>query len=130
MRRSKAIAAGLGLALLVGCATRTAPPLPASLAHPEFMYPVVPAGTGSLEESAAVDRGWRFLQNDDLGNAQREFAALPGRGAVSIPGGTGSAYVALAGDDYGRALEAFDSVLVLSPKYVPALSPRSFTPTR
>jgi tetratricopeptide (TPR) repeat protein len=121
MRRSKGIAAGLGLALLAGCATRTAPPLPAALAHPEFMYPVVPAGTGSPEEAAAVDRGWRFLQNNDLGNAQREFATLSGRGAVPVPAGTGSAYVALAGDDYGRAIEAFDRVVALSPQYVPAL---------
>ena len=125
--RSKGIAAGLGLALLVGCATRTVPPLPASLVHPEFMYPVVPAGTGSPEQSAAVDRGWRFLQNNDLGNAQREFAALSGKGAVLVPAGTGSAYVALAGDDYGQALKTFDAALAASPKYVPALVGRGQT---
>lgn len=121
MRRSRAIAAGLGLALLVGCATRTAPPLPAALAHPEFMYPVVAAGAGGPEESAAIDRGWRFLQNNDLANAQREFTALSRQGAVAVPAGTGSAYVALAGNEYGQALKAFDGVLAVSPKYVPAL---------
>ena len=121
MRLSKAIAAGLWLAILVGCATRTAPPLPASLAYPEFMYPTVPAGTGSLADAAAVDRGWRFLQGGDVRSAEREFAALAQRSPALAPAGTGRAYAALAGDDFEQALRAFNAVLAAAPTYVPAL---------
>ena len=121
MRLSKAIAIGLVLAAMAGCATRTAPPLPAALAYPEFMYPVAPAGTGGREDSAAVDRGWRFLQNNDLRNAGREFAAVSRRAPAFAPAGTGSAYVALADDNFEQALRTFNAVLTATPMYVPAL---------
>src|SRR5687768_2140247 len=121
MRLSKAIAIGLVLAAMAGCATRTAPPLPAALAYPEFMYPVAAAGTNSPEDSAAVDRGWRFLQNGDVRNAEREFTAVVRRSPASVEAGTGSAYVALAGDDFERAVRTFNSVLTTAPMYVPAL---------
>lgn len=121
MRLSRAIAAGVWLALLVGCATRTAPPLPSSLAYPEFMYPVAPAGTGNPTELAAVETGWRFLQNGDVRSAEQEFGALARRSPAFAPAGTGSAYVALAGRNLEQALRTFDAVLTATPMYVPAL---------
>jgi len=121
MRLSKAIAIGFALAALAGCATRTAPPLPAALAYPEFMYPVAPAGTVSPDDSAAVDRGWRFLQNGDLRNAEREFTAVARRSPALAAAGTGNAYVALARDDFERAVRTFNAALTTAPMYVPAL---------
>jgi tetratricopeptide (TPR) repeat protein len=121
MRLSKAIAIGFALAALAGCATRTAPPLPAALAYPEFMYPVAPAGTVAPDDSAAVDRGWRFLQNGDLRNAEREFTAVARRSPALAAAGTGNAYVALARDDFERAVRTFNAALTTAPMYVPAL---------
>jgi tetratricopeptide (TPR) repeat protein len=124
MRLSKAIAIGLVLAAMAGCATRTAPPLPAALAYPEFVYPVAADGTVAPEDSTAVDRGWRFLQNGDLRNAEREFTAVIRRSPASASAETGNAYVALAGNDFARALRTFDTVLTTTPNYIPALRGR------
>src|SRR5687767_4214719 len=62
------------VAVLAGCATRTVvPALPATLQYPEFMYPALPAAYSNVEAAAQIDRGWRYLQNNDLSNAEREF---------------------------------------------------------
>jgi tetratricopeptide (TPR) repeat protein len=74
-----------------------------------------------------VDRGWRYLQNDDLGNAEREFAEALQRSPGLYPAGTGGAYVALARREYDRALSGFDAVLVAVPMYAPALVGRGQT---
>jgi tetratricopeptide (TPR) repeat protein len=76
------------------------------------------------EDSTAVDRGWRFLQNGDLRNAEREFTAVIRRTPASASAGTGNAYVALAGNDFARALRTFDTVLTTTPNYIPALRGR------
>lgn len=84
------------------------------------MYPVVPPALGGPDQSARIDRAWRFLQNDDLASAEREFAAaLKGRPTL-YPARAGSGYVALAGDHFEQALEAFDAVLGAAPRYLPA----------
>src|SRR2546423_7548182 len=58
---------------LASCAMKSVPALPSVLKYPDFIYPrTVPA---SAPQAAAVDRGWRFLQNDDLKDAEREFGA-------------------------------------------------------
>jgi tetratricopeptide (TPR) repeat protein len=85
------------------------------------MYPVAIGAAGAVEDAAGIDRGWRFLQNDDLRNAQREFVAVSRRDPASAPAGTALAYVALAGDDFPQALRTFDRALAISPMYVPAL---------
>ena len=115
------------LALLAGCATRVVPPLPVALAYPDFIYPTLPQPLGTADAAAGIDRGWRFLQNDDLENADREFAAASRRAPVLYPAETGGAYVALARQDYDRALGAFDAVLRTAPAYVPALVGRGQT---
>ena len=122
MRVSRVVTvAVLVLSVTAACATRTAPPLPAALAYPEFIYPVVPAGTGVPEDAAAVDRGWRFMQNGDLANAEREFSSVLRRTPGAASAGAGSAYVTLARDDFEQAVRAFDTVVARSPTYVPAL---------
>ena len=109
------------LALFAGCATRIVPPLPAVLTYPEFVYPTLPQPLATADAAGRIDRGWRFLQNDDLGSADREFAAALRRTPALYPAQAGGAYVALAHRDYDRALGAFDAVLRAAPMYVPAL---------
>ena len=88
------------LALVAGCATRVVPPLPVALAYPEFVYPTLPQPLASADAAERIDRGWRFLQNGDLGSAEREFTeALQGTPAL-YPARAGGAYVALARGDY------------------------------
>lgn len=108
------------LVLAAGCAaSRTEPALPAALAHPDFLYPTVPQAFAA--DAQTVDRGWRYLQNDDLRNAEREFTAALKRRPGLFPAQTGAAYAALAGRDRNEALAGFDLALRASPAYVPAL---------
>ena len=109
------------MVLAAGCATRTVPPIPAALAYPEFMYPALPRVLATADAEARIDRGWRFLQNNDLGNADREFRAAVQRTPALYPAQTGVAFVALARRDNGRALAAFDAAIREGPIYVPAL---------
>ena len=106
-------------ALLISCAVKTAPPLPPTLKYPDFVFPA--AGDAPQREAEAVDRGWRFLQNDDLKSAEREFGAALKDSPQFAPGRTGEAYVALARKDYLHALEQFDLALGRAPAYAPAL---------
>src|SRR5687767_13855329 len=116
------------VALLAGCATRTvAPALPAALPFPEFVYPALPAAYSNVEAAAQIDRGWRYLQNNDFGNAEREFAAAVQRTPGLYPAQAGSAYVALARANHEQALSRFDAALAAAPAYVPALVGRGQT---
>src|SRR6266699_5706082 len=107
--------------LLSACAVKTAPPpLPSTLKYPDFVYPnAVPA---AAPQAAAVDRGWRFLQNDDLRSAEGEFAAALKAVPDFVPARTGEGYVALARQDYRRALGQFELALRAAPAYAPALA--------
>jgi tetratricopeptide (TPR) repeat protein len=104
---------------LVSCAAKAAPSLPASPKYPEFVYPTtIPA---SAPQAAAVDRGWRFLQNDDLKSADKEFATALKTDPMFAAARTGEGYVALARKDYTRAVQMFDRALRGSVAYAPAL---------
>jgi tetratricopeptide (TPR) repeat protein len=122
-----AIVCGL-LVATAACATRTPPPaLPTATKHPEFMFPAVPPTLQSSSAVAQIDRGWRYLQNDDFREASREFAAALKQNPAFYPAQTGEAYVALARRDHDRAVAAFDAALAASPTYVPALVGRGQT---
>ena len=108
-----------GLALLTACAARVAPPLPATLAYPEFVYPGVPGALWSDAAAAGIDEGWRFLQAGDLAAAGRVFGSVGGAGFY--PALAGQGWVALARGDYPAAEGAFDAALDSDPVYVPAL---------
>lgn len=127
--RSRGIRRGVGFGLAVAvtaivsaCATRTAPPvLPAALKYPDFVYPAVPPSAQTSPAAPHIDLGWRFLQNDDLGNADREFAAALKGNAAFYPAHAGEGYVALARRNYDKAVTAFDAALRADRSYVPAL---------
>src|SRR5258705_3451380 len=101
------------------CAVKAPPPLPPALKYPDFVYPI--ATPARAEQAAAVDRGWRFLQNDDLKSADREFTSALKMAPDLFPARTGLGYVALARQDYMRALSTFDQALRSAPTYAPAL---------
>jgi tetratricopeptide (TPR) repeat protein len=104
---------------IAACAVKTAPPLPPTLKYPDFVYPI--ATPARAAQVAAIDRGWRFLQNDDLKSAEREFTSALKTTSDMFPARTGLGYVALARQDYMRALATFDQALRISPMYPPAL---------
>ena len=109
------------LLLTAACATKQVPPAPTSLAHPEFLYPSVPAGLQKTFSAQHVDLGWRYLQIDDLRGADREFAAALKSDPKMYPAHAGHGFVALARRDFDRAVPAFDAALATSASYVPAL---------
>jgi tetratricopeptide (TPR) repeat protein len=91
------------------------------------MYPALPADYSNPDAAAQIDRGWRFLQNNDLGNAEREFALSVKQTPGLYPAQAGSAYVALARREHEQAMSGFDAALRASPAYVPALVGRGQT---
>ena len=107
-------------ALISACAVKTAPPLPSTLKYQDLVYPS--ASGAAPREAAAVDRGWRFLQNDDLKSAEQEFASALRAQPNFVAARTGEAYVALARRDYMRALDRFEQALRNAPAYAPALA--------
>jgi tetratricopeptide (TPR) repeat protein len=112
----------IGLAMLTAaCAAKTIPPPATRLAHPEFLYPSVPAGMQKTFSAEHVDLGWRYLQIDDLRGADREFAAALKSNSAMYPAHAGHGLVALARRDFDRAVAAFDTALGATPAYVPAL---------
>jgi tetratricopeptide (TPR) repeat protein len=116
------LAAGvLMAAMLAACAARVPPPAPATPRYPDFVFPAVPEALQQSPGAARVEYGWRYLQNDDLRNAEREFAAAARRSPGFYPAETGSAYVELARRDHAAALERFEAALADAPRYVPAL---------
>jgi tetratricopeptide (TPR) repeat protein len=116
------------LALVAGCATRSeVPPAPTTLAHPEFVYPTLPASLATAPGASRVDIGWRYLQVNDLKNADLEFGVALKLGPKLYPARAGQGYVALARRDYADALKAFDAALETDASYVPALVGRGQT---
>lgn len=109
------------LVLIAGCAARTAPSLSATLSYPEFMYPALPPPLATVDATARIARAWRFLQNNDLASADREFAEAVQRTPALYPAQAGAAFVALARQDLDRSLSGFDAALRAAPMYVPAL---------
>ena len=116
----------LPLALASACATRAPlPPASAAPRYPDFVYPAVPRPLGAMSGIERVERGWRFLQADDLRSAEREFSAALRRSPSLYPAETGAGLVALARREYRRALPRFDAALARDSRYVPALVGRA-----
>jgi tetratricopeptide (TPR) repeat protein len=125
-RRCLAPAVHLAVCLFVlaaaSCAKRVPPAaLPAVLAHPEFVYPALPAALEAAPGASRIDIGWRYLQAGDLTNAGLEFGVALKLGPRLYPARAGQGYVAMAMRDYDRALTAFDAALQADARYAPAL---------
>jgi Tfp pilus assembly protein PilF len=74
MQTNRAIAT-LMLLLTAACASKKVPATALTPAHPDFVYPTVPATMQRSFAAQHVDLGWKYLQIDDLRGADREFAA-------------------------------------------------------
>jgi tetratricopeptide (TPR) repeat protein len=103
------------------CAVRVPPPMPTVPTYAEFVSPTVPPALKASVATAAFDRGWRYLQRDDLGSAAREFAHALKQDRRFYPARTGEGYVFLARKDYEKATAAFETVLTSDKAYVPAI---------
>ncbi len=119
--QTKRVVATLMLLLTAACASKKVPAAPVSLAHPDFLYPTVPAAMQRSFAAEHVDLGWKYLQIDDLRGADREFAAALKSSSQMYPAHAGQGLVALARRDFDRAVTSFDAALRASPAYVPAL---------
>jgi tetratricopeptide (TPR) repeat protein len=109
-------------AMVAACARRTPPPaLPNVVKHPDFMYPAVPQALQRAPGVEYIEPGWRYLQNDDLRAAAREFAAALKRNPGLYPAHAGEGYVALLRGEHDRALASFDAAIAGAADYVPAL---------
>lgn len=116
----------LALALGSACAPRTAPLVVTAPRHPDFVIPAVPEGaTPGLR--ASIERGWRFLQADDVRNAEREFAAALKASPQSASAEAALGYVSLARGRADSALPAFDRALAREPQLVSALVGRGYS---
>jgi tetratricopeptide (TPR) repeat protein len=119
-----AVVALLALSI-AACAAKTPPALPSALKYPDFVYPTVPQALASTPAADAIDRAWRYLQNDNAGAADRELSAALKRNRMFYPALAGQGWVEMARHNYDRALTDFDAALSADRRYVPALIGRA-----
>jgi tetratricopeptide (TPR) repeat protein len=117
----------LALTLITaGCASSSTTPVPlpnvTGAAFPEFVQPTIPESFGRYPAAvASVNRGWRFLEAGDLGNAEREFRAAVRSSMDFYPAETALGYLELARKEPKGALSHFEKALSGDPRYVSAL---------
>ena len=100
--------------------------VPGAPKHPEFVFPVMPAGAPAAQVQR-ITRGWQYLQLDDFRNAERELSAALKQQPSFHPAETALAYVSLARGDEKEAAERFERALKVDAEYVPALIGRGHT---
>jgi tetratricopeptide (TPR) repeat protein len=120
-RTLAAVAAVLAIAT-GACTTRmVTAPMVAAPKFPEFVQPPVTPALAADPAAPGYDRGWRFLQADDLRNADREFAAALHLSPAFYPAEAASGYLDLARKDPKAALAHFDRALGADAAYASAL---------
>ncbi len=108
------------MAIAVSCAPKAPPALVGAPKHPDFMFPVAPEGAAP-DQAGRLDRGWQYLQLNDLRNADREFSAALKQQATFYPADAAIGYLALARGNDADAMMRFDRALAAEAAYVPAL---------
>lgn len=118
----RAVPCVVAAAIIAGCASRVdvMPPVPVAPRHVEFEYPSVPPNADP-RLADRVERGWRYLQADNLRSAEREFDAALTVQPAFHPAETGLAYVELARRNAAAAVTRFDRAVARTPGYAPAL---------
>ena len=103
--------------VFASCAPKSAPVVVGAPKHPDFVFPVSP-------DSALTDRinrGWQYLQADDLRNAEREFSGALKQQPSSTAVESAMAYLAMARGNEKDAVTRFERALQADAAYVPAL---------
>ncbi len=109
------------VAIVAGaCSTKTPPAVAGAPKHPDFVFPAAREGTPN-NQVARLDRGWQYLQTDDLRGAEREFMAAIKQQPQFYPAEAALAYVELARGNEKAAEARFDRALQANAAYVPAL---------
>ena len=64
----------LGLAVVTAACAKVTPPVPGIITprFPDFVPPAVPPAAAATPAGQAVDHSWKFVQANDLKNAERE----------------------------------------------------------
>ena len=106
--------------MAVACAPKAPPVAPGAPKHPDFVFPAAPEGT-SAAQVARLERGWQYLQLDDLRNAEREFSGAIKQQPALVSAETALAYLSLARGNEKDAESRFDRALQTDATYVPAL---------
>lgn len=114
------------LAVLAATAAACAPkpvlaPVVTAPAYPDFLRPAIPAALTTDPAAPGFDRAWRFLQANDLKNADREIVAALHLSPGFYPAETAAGYLDLARKDPKSALEHFDRALAAARNSASAL---------
>lgn len=117
----RCLAVVCAMMMFASCAARLPAVPPAALKHPDFLFPSVPQDLQRTLAARHLERGWQYLQSDDLSNAEIEFRAALVQTPGFVPAQAGQGYLALAKRDYGLALAGFDVALRSRAGYAPAL---------
>lgn len=124
----RAVAVITCAASIAACAPKLAPPPRVGTpAHPDYVYPEVPATLTGPGPTLRLERGWAFLQAGDPETAQREFEAALEADPRFYPADAGMAYARLAAGDPAGAEAGFGRALAQNAGYVPALVGRGDT---
>lgn len=109
------------LTLAAACSARPADVVVAPLAphYPDFIFPAADEATAPFAER--LQRGWNYLQADNLRGAEREFSDGLKTSPSAPPLEAALGYVELARKDAKDAVARFDRALQGSTRYVPAL---------
>lgn len=115
------LSAFIAVALITAaCGPKAPPALPGAPKHPDFVFPMLPEGT-TAAQALRIERGWQYLQLDDHGNAEREFAAALKQQPTFHPAETAMAYLSVARGNERDAATRFERALQADASYVPAL---------
>lgn len=118
--RSSLLCVCVSVSVIAACAPKAPPVVPGAPRHPEFVFPVLPAGAAPVQMQR-INRGWQYLQLDDFRNAERELGAALKQQPSFHPAETAMAYLSLARGDEKEAAERFARALTVDAEYVPAL---------
>lgn len=103
--------------VFANCAPKSPPVVAGAPKHPEFVFPV----SSDSALSARINRGWQYLQANDLRNAEREFSGAQKQQPSSIAVESAMAYLAMARGNEKDAVTRFERALQSDAAYVPAL---------
>lgn len=120
MRRFLLSAVAAAVLIVSACAPKAPPAIAGAPKHPDFVFPAAPGGSAAAQ-STRLERGWQYLQVDDLRSAEREFSGALKQEPQFYPAETAMAYVALARGNEKDAEARFQKALQADAAYVPAL---------